>query len=258
MDQSLAGARSGTSAIVAAARVAGLDGVEFSLDTSYTSDPLWSIGGARAIAEVASAEGVDIPSLALLMLNQGSFAGDTQTRSLAKAIVRHSITIACEIGARILLLPFFGPGEIKGPRAVAQVIEDLCDVAPGAEASGIVLGLETTLPASAVIDILRQIGSPAVTAYFDVANAVWLNYDPVAEMETLCAAGALAQIHIKDVQDQPGDRSPGEGRVSYRDVAQALRRLAYDGYLVFETAPTSTPVAALRRHRAFMTNLLGP
>ena len=96
-------------------------------------------------------------------------------------------------------------------------------------------------------------------AYFDVANAVWLGYDPVVELETLHAAGALQphpQLHVKDVAERPGDRPPGEGRVPYPALAAALRRLDYDGYLVFETRPTDDPSAAARRHRAFMQTLL--
>jgi L-ribulose-5-phosphate 3-epimerase len=257
MDLSLAGDRPAAPAILAAAREAGMDGVEFCLYADYAGDPLWSIEGAWAVADAAAAGGLDIPSLTLLMLNQGSFAGDTETRSRARAIVRHGIEVAQALGARIMLLPFFGAGQITGPAAIAQVVEDLREVAPAAKAAGVLLGLETTLPATATIDIIRAAGSTAVTAYFDVANAVWLNYDPIAEMQALHEAGALYQIHIKDIQEKPGDRAPGEGRVPYPAVAAALRRLGYDGYLVFETAATSTPVAAIRRHRAFIAELLG-
>ena len=87
--------------------------------------------------------------------------------------------------------------------------------------------------------------------YFDVANAVWLGYEPVAELEVLSAAGALTQMHVKELEESSRDRPPAElwrsatGRLaslerpSYPDVAAALRRLSYDGYLVFETDAVS-------------------
>jgi L-ribulose-5-phosphate 3-epimerase len=247
--------------VFGAARAAGLDGVESCLREDYAEDPLWSLPGARATRAAADEHGLELPSLALMMLNRGGFAGDGPTRARAREIVRHAIDVAQGLGARTMLLPFFGAGKIEDRAAAEQVIEDCRGLAPAAEAAGVTLGLETTLPAPAVLDVLRAVGSPAVRAYFDVANAVWLGYDPVAELEALHGAGALQphpQLHLKDVAERPADRPPGEGRVPYPAVAAALRRLHFDGYLVFETRPTDDPPAAARRHRAFIESLLEP
>ncbi|HZW32523.1 MAG TPA: sugar phosphate isomerase/epimerase family protein [Isosphaeraceae bacterium] len=256
MDGTLGRRQQTAEAVLPLAGEAGLAGVEVSLRSDYTADPLWSPDGARAVRARARALGLEIPSLALLMLNDGGFTGDEATRARARAIVRRGIDLARELGAGIILLPFFGAGAITDERGIAQVIEELRALAPTAEESGVRLGIETTLPAPTVVGILAAVSSPAVTAYFDVANAVWLGYDPVDELETLQAAGALPQIHIKDIQERPGDRGPGEGRVPYPQVARALRRLGYDGYLVFETPATDDPVTAARRHRAFLDGLL--
>lgn len=256
MDFTLGRAQQPVETILPVAREAGLDGVELCLRGDYAQDSLWSLDGARAIAARASNEGLDIPSLTLLMLNQGGFAGDPRTRQRARDIVHHSIDVAAALGARIILLPFFGAGRIEGVEGIAQVVEDLRALASTARQAGVVLGIETTLPAPTVVEIVRAVDSPAVSNYFDIANAVWLGYDPVAEVETLHAAGALPQIHVKDIQEKPGDRGPGEGRVPYPAVADALRRVGYDGYLVFETPPTDDPVAAARRHLTFMKDLL--
>jgi L-ribulose-5-phosphate 3-epimerase len=256
MDGSLGRGTRPAEAVFPMAKEAGLDGVEVSLRADYADDALWTVSGARAVRDAAAALGLEIPSLALLMLNQGSFAGEDAIRDRARGIVAHGIDLARSIGARLILLPFFGAGKIDGEVGVGRVIEDLRTLAPTAEEAGVRLGIETTLPAPAVVEILRAVASPAVTNYFDVANAVWLGYDPIAELATLDAAGAIPQIHVKDIQEQPGDRAPGEGRVPYPPVARALRRLGYDGYLVFETPATADPVAAARRHRTFIDGLL--
>lgn len=256
MDGSLGRGKQSAPSVLAVAHEAGLDGVEVCLRGDYADDSLWTVSGARSVAAAARALGLEIPSLALLMLNQGSFAGDDPTRERARGIVRHAIDLARELGARIILLPFFGAGKIDGETGVARVVEELRALAPAAAAGGVKLGIETTLPAPVVVDVLRAVDSPVITNYFDVANAVWLGYDPIAELETLIAAGALPQIHIKDIQDQPGDRAPGDGRVPYALVGKALRRLGYDGYLIFETPATDDPVNAARRHRSFIAGVL--
>lgn len=256
MDGSLGRGKQPARSVLAIAREAGLDGVEVCLRGDYADDSLWTVSGARSVAAAARALGLEIPSLALLMLNQGSLAGDDPTRERARGIVRHAIDLAHELGAGIILLPFFGVGKIDGEAGIARVVDDLRSLAPAAAARGVKLGIETTLPAPTVVDVLRAVDSPAVTNYFDVANAVWLGYDPIAELETLNAANALPRIHLKDIQDQPGDRAPGEGRVPYPLVGKALRRLGYDGYLVFETPATDAPVDAARRHHSFIAGLL--
>lgn len=256
MDGSLGRGSGPAEAVLPRASEAGLDGVEVCLRTDYVEDSLWSISGARSIRAHAGEFGLEIPSLTLLMLNRGGFAGDSATRERARGIVRHSIELARELGAGIILLPFFGAGEIRNDAGIAQVIEDLQSLAPTAEAAGVRLGIETTLTAGSILEILRAVRSPAVTDYFDVANAVWLGYDPVAELETLHRAEALPQVHVKDIHENPGDRAPGEGRVPYPAVARVLRRLNYTGYLVLETPPTDDPAGAARRHCRFLADLL--
>jgi sugar phosphate isomerase/epimerase len=256
MDGALGRGLGAAQSVFLIAREAGLDGVECCLRTGYEDDALWTLDGARRVRDAAADAGLDLPSLSLLILNQGGFAGDGATRERARSVVRHGIDVAHALGARTILLPFFGAGKIAGDAALGQVVEDLSGLAPAAAAAGVRLGIESTLPAATVLGAVRQIGSPAVTVYFDVANAVWLGYDPVAEIETLAAAGELPQIHVKDIVESPGDAAPGEGRVPYPDVAAALTRAGYDGYLVFETRPTDEPAAAARRHKAYMEGLL--
>ncbi len=256
MDQSLGRGTGPATAIFPAAREAELDGVELCLGSGYVDDPLWSLPSARTTATAARDSGLDLPSFALLMLNAGGFSGDARTRERARDIVRHAIAVAHELAARLILLPFFGAGTIEGTVAIDQVTADLRSLAPVAEQAGVRLGIETTLRAPTVVGILRLVDSRAVTAYFDIANAVWLGYDPVAELETLSAADALPQIHVKDIQDRPGDRPLGQGRVSYPAVATALRRLGYDGYLVFETTPTAQPATAARHNVVLMERYL--
>lgn len=256
MDGSLGRGARPADTVIPVARQAGLDGVELCLRADYADDPLWSPSRARETAATARAEGIDIPSLTLLMLNQGSFAGPADVRERARDVVRHGVDLAAALGARVILLPFFGAGKIADDLGVAQVIEDLRLLAPSALSAGVTLAIETTLPAPQVVEILRAVDSPSVSNYFDLANAVWLGYDVVREMETLAAASALRQVHVKDVRERPGDCDPGDGRVPYPAAMDAAKRLGYDGYLILETQPTDDPVAAARRHVAFVRGLL--
>lgn len=222
MDGSLGRPPLSLDAVVRAARDAGLDGVEPCLRGDYARDAIWTEEGARATRAAARGRGIELPSLTLLMLNQGGFTGDESTCRRAREIVAHSVDLATWLGAATILLPFFGAGEIDGPEAKVRVGDDLRALAPGAEAAGVVLAIETTLPAHDMVTMVRAIASSAVSIYYDVSNAVWLGYDPIAELATLHAAGMLPQIHIKDGKVRTGDAAPGEGRAPYPAVAAAL------------------------------------
>ncbi|MGH2368440.1 MAG: sugar phosphate isomerase/epimerase family protein [Chloroflexota bacterium] len=206
---------------LALARDLGFDGVEMNLGRDYESNPLWSADGRRSVVSAAAGAGVAVPSLCLGMLNRGGFANDAATRARARDIVMRAIEAATDVGAKVLLLPFFGAAEIKDQRGVAQTIEDARACAPTAEAAGVTLGLETTLRAADWRQVVEAVGSPAVRVYFDAGNAAWLGYDPAAEARSL--AGLLAQVHIKDTATKPGDRMLGHGRVDFAAVAHALR-----------------------------------
>src|SRR5688572_2376037 len=143
--------------VFALARDAGLDGVELGFRAGYADDPLWREDCAREAAKIAGEDGVAIPSIAVLMLNQGSFAGDDATRAAARSAVRQGIDVATWLGARTMLLPFFGVGKIEGAGAVDKVIEDCRALAPAAEHAGVTLGLETTLPAPQVVELVRAV-----------------------------------------------------------------------------------------------------
>ncbi|HEX2035006.1 MAG TPA: sugar phosphate isomerase/epimerase family protein [Chloroflexota bacterium] len=246
--------RRGPEAAVIAAGELGFDGVEVTLGRDYAANPVWSAEGRRAVKAAARAAGVEVPSVCLGVLNQGGFANDAATRARARDLIKETVEVAADLGAKVILVPFFGEGTIKDERGIEQTIEDAAACAPVAAAAGVVLGLETTLRAAELRRIVSAVDSPAVRVYFDAGNAVWLGYDPAAEVRDL--AGLIAQVHIKDTERQPGDRMLGEGRVDFGAVAGALREQGYQGYFVLETTAGGDPAWSARQNLAYIRQLL--
>ena len=119
--------------------------------------------------------------------------------------MRAGIALCADLGARVLLVPFFGQAELKGGADVDQLARHLQALAPDAEAREVQLGIESTLPAAAVAALIDAVGSPAVGSYWDMGNAMWLGYEDVAEIETLGAR--IAAVHAKEFAGPPR-RSP--------------------------------------------------
>jgi sugar phosphate isomerase/epimerase len=226
------------------ARDLGFDGVELDIRPGYERTPLFQRQERQALLARAGAAGMAIPSICLGLLNQGGFANEPEERARAQVAVKDCIALAQETDSRVLLLPFFGRGEIRSEASVQQVIVDVRTLAPMAEGAGVVLALETTLAAPELRRILDAIGSPAVQVYFDMANAVWRGYDPVAELRAL--RDSIAQIHVKDIAVTPGDCALGEGRVDVAACVRTISEIDYAGWLVLETPPQDDPLRAQR------------
>lgn len=253
--------REPTPAVFARAAQLGIEGVEIDWHRPADVEP----GGPLApelragIRSAAAAAGVSIPSVAAHFLNQGGLASpEPETQQKALAAVRAGIQLCADLGARVLLVPFFLKGDIGGADGVERLRGHLRALAPEAEAAGVVLAIEHTLPAAESAALLDSVGSPFVATYWDMANGVALGYDPLAEIAQL--GRRIAQVHAKEwVRDDgpaPSRERPrydrinaapfGQGDVPVRGIMGALRQVGYDGWIVLETGAFGDPGESAR------------
>jgi sugar phosphate isomerase/epimerase len=216
----------------------GFDGIEFGLNQDCAQDPLWTgKGNLRQAMVAASLEtGVEARSLCLHLFNYEEYSPASLNpahRAMGRRIVMGAMEACSEIGASVILVPFFGTGSLRTPDQTEHLISEMRGIADTAESLGIFLALETALAAPSVLEILERIGSTAVGVYFDVANTAGLDHDVVQEIREL--GSRIVQVHIKE---HPRTPLLGSGEIDFPLVAQALHQIDYDDYLVVEQ-PTS-------------------
>ncbi|MCY3902221.1 MAG: sugar phosphate isomerase/epimerase [Caldilineaceae bacterium] len=235
----------------------GFDGVE--LDWS---DPDWAQPGGRlapdncpAIRRASAEAGVEIPSVAAHFLSRGGITLE-ETEAFGLEIVRTGIRICADLGARYLLVPFFAAAEIKGISTVSRLVKNLQQLAPDAEAAGIVLAIEHTMPAELTAEVLDNVNSPNVGNYWDMGNSMALGADPLEEIAHL--GPRIARVHAKEYHqgsDPPGSRYAlhfdglnrrpfGQGDVPVPAVLDALLQVGYDDYIVLETGKFDHPAGS--------------
>ena len=119
----------------------------------------------------------------------------------------------------------------------------LAELLPYAEARHITLAVENVwnrflLSPLEFARFLDDFDSPAIGAYFDVANILTYGY-PDQWLEYL--GPRVKRVHFKDyrldVDDIRGFTSLLQGDVPWARVAAALRRIHYRGWIVVEVAP---------------------
>lgn len=236
------------------ARKAGLEGVEVGVggpkDTLDIADP-----ARRAkIKEQMKATGVAVASLSMDLLNGNPVATDPR----GVAWLEQCIEAAKDLGAVGILVPFFGgqsslrDGKGLIRERVNALVARLKAVAPKAQAAGVSLGLENTCSARQNREILDLVGAEGVSVYYDIGNSTGHGYDVPSEIRAL--KGRLCPcIHFKD-----GGSYLGEGKVKMEPVAEALKAIEFQGWIVLETAcPSKDAVADCKRNADYIRKLMG-
>jgi L-ribulose-5-phosphate 3-epimerase len=218
--------KAGDPAAMDFAKTLGLDGVQVSIDVKNDSLPLLDPKLRNAYAEAVKRTGMQIASFAIGKLNDIPYKSDPR----AEKFLDQSVDIAAAMGVKIILVPFFGKGELRNdPEGTAVVIERLKKLAPKAEKAGVILAIESMLSAEDHVKILDAVGSPAVRVYYDVGNSKEAGYDIFKEIRWL--GKKICQFHAKDQKDLYG-----KGSMDFQAVRKAMEDIGYSGWFVLEGA----------------------
>lgn len=214
------------------ARRLGFEGVEVML----AREDLRAAGQGRLkrLQQARQTSGLAVPSLMLGEHNHGGLASaDPAVAAAAAEDIRQAIRWAVELGAEVILVPFFFQGEIVTEADFERAVQGFRRLCPLASEAGVRLCYEGTLPANEIRRMAAEVGSEAFGCYFDLANVVWRGMDTAAEIRAL--GDLVRQVHMKDTRVGPGDCPPGLGLVDYVESARALREIGFDGWIVMET-----------------------
>ena len=210
--------------VFALAKKIGLDGVQVDFGGGEKDPPLFNPELQKRHLEEVKTQDVRIASLAMGILNEVPYKSDAR----AEKWVDQAIDAAQAMRQRIILLAFFGKGDIKNDATgIDAVVSRLKNIAPKAEKARVTLGIESWLSAEEHLAILDRIGSPAVQVYYDVANSHKMGYDIYKEIRTL--GRHICQVHAKDYDDLYG-----KGSIDFKRVREALDEAGYRGWLVME------------------------
>lgn len=233
------------------AREIGLDGVEVSIGYPKDNLQLRRPEVQKTYMEAARRTGLSIPSTAMGVLNEVPLMSEPR----AALWVADGIEATARLGAKSMLLAFFGKGELKedAKEDLRRVTEALIELAPRAEKAGVILGFESYLSARTLIGILDQVKSPALQVYYDIYNNAHVKHDPLEEMRLL-GRNRICQIHFKDYPML----EKGSGKVDWPAAVRVLREIKYDGWIVLETgSPNKDIVADTKKNLAYVKGLFG-
>jgi sugar phosphate isomerase/epimerase len=224
------------------AKEIGLDGVQVDMGRASNRLHLRKPEVQKAYIEAAKRTGLEIASLAMAELNSIPL----KSEPCAAIWVLDSISVAQALGVTVILIAEFGNGELKGDKkSIDRTVAALKELAPRAEKSGVILGIENYLSAEENMDIVQRVGSKAVQVYYDVGNSTDKGYDIYKEIRML--KGLICEIHFKDAGFMLG-----KGRVDFVKVREALDEIGYSGWAQIEAAAPKSIVQDYKEHLSYL------
>jgi sugar phosphate isomerase/epimerase len=210
----------------------GADGVEVdmgSLSTNetfasaITKDPVLR----QQFLDKARELNLEIPSLAM----SGFYAQSFAERPTVPRMVQDCIDTMVAMKVKIAFLPMGVRGDlVKHPELRPAIVARLKAIAPAAEKAGVIIGLETSLPAAEEVKLLDEIGSPAVKCYFNFSNAAGAGRNVPDELRII-GKDRLCQIHASN---EDGVWLQNDPEIDMVKVKQTLDEMGWSGWLVIE------------------------
>jgi sugar phosphate isomerase/epimerase len=167
--------------------------------------------------------------------------------------VTDAVDMAVLFGAKVVRV-FSGDkvGDVTFEQAKSQIIRGLKESAEYAEWRGITLCLENhglfAGKADQVVEIIREVDSPALRSTFDTGNFLLVGEDPDEAIVKL--RDDIKHVHFKDFlkvensnegqtyQALNGDKFvgkiAGQGQVNLTNILAELKKSGYDGWLTVE------------------------
>jgi sugar phosphate isomerase/epimerase len=231
------------------AKSLGFQGVEVSLGRKAVNDKLPLDNAERIAAYLAAFREYDFrpAGTCLDILHVNYLKND----KLGQKWVADGIPVTKKLGAKVMLLPFFGKGALETQKEKDYVGDVLRELGPAAEKAGVILGLENTISAEDNVRIMDRARSKAVLVYYDIGNSHRNGFEVVREIEWL-GKKRICQMHFKDNPDYIG-----EGKIDFPAVIRAVSRIGFEGFANLETSSPSKSVEAdMKRNLAYVRKVM--
>ncbi|WP_413669068.1 sugar phosphate isomerase/epimerase family protein [Mucilaginibacter sp. Mucisp86] len=213
------------------AKEIGADGVEVDMgglgDRETFDNQLANDSIRNVFLNKAKELNLEIPSMGMT----GFFAQSFAERPTAVKAVTDCINTMKQMGVKVGFLPMGVKGDlIKYPELRPAIVSRLKEVGKIAEKAGVVIGIETALDAKGELQLLKDIGSPAIKSYFNFENAIRNGRDLDGELKTL-GKNYIVQIHCTN---DDGVWLQNDPKINMKQVKATLDKMGWTGWLVIE------------------------
>jgi len=224
----------------------GTEGIELIMDEHHFGvDRL--LDSQPEFSSYLRRHGLDVAGVATGLFwkyNPGSQQPEVRERALR--IIRDECRLAQAYSAPVVLvIPGMQEPRTDYNQTYETAVETIRQGARYAAEYDAIIGLENVATSflqspREFAQFLRDVDSPHVGAYFDLGNVLAARQE-YPENWIWALRGHIVCVHVKDYDEADtsirGFRLCGQGSLDWTEAFAALRRVAYDGFVVVETPP---------------------
>jgi hexulose-6-phosphate isomerase len=237
---------------------AGLSAIEWIYDTyGLGANPIETAEGVARVASLAREYQVAVRSICADYFMDFAFVRSTEAeRAERLAHLEWLLGQVKPLGITRIVLPFVDQSAIRDAADREAAIDAIRRALPAAQAAGIELHLETSLPPGDFALLLACLPSPLVKVNYDSGNSSSLGYKPAEEFDAYGAR--VGSVHVKDRVRNGGPVPLGQGDADLDTVFACLRQLNYSGDIVLQVArgTSGDELVWARHNRAFVERYL--
>lgn len=209
----------------------GADGVEVDMgslgDNETFENALADPEVRKQFLDKAKELDIEICSIAM----SGFYAQSFAERPTVPRMMQDCIDTMKQMNVKVAFLPLGVRSDpAKHPELRSAVVERLKAAGVQAQKAGVIIGVETELPAEYQVKLLEDIGSPAIRIYFNFSNSLQNGRDLYKELQIL-GKDCICQIHCTD---QDGVWLQDDPKIDVPKVKQTLDEMGWSGWLVIE------------------------
>jgi len=161
----------------------------------------------------------------------GFYAQSFPQKETAVQAVGDCIESMKRVGTQVGFLPLGVEGNLlRYPERRQAVVERLKTVGKMAEDAGVVIAIETAFDAKRDLELLKEVGSPAIKISFNFSIPLSEGRDLNEELKIL-GADNIAQIHATD---KDGVWLQNDPKIDLKKVKQTLDEMGWSGWLIVE------------------------
>lgn len=232
------------------AKELGADGLEIDmggLGNRPGFDNRLAIDSVRAqYIRTAKELGIEFSSLAMTGFYAQSFCNRPGIDSNIAGCIRTML----QMGIKTAFLPMGIQCDMtQHPEVRDSVVARLKRIGAMAEDAGVIIGIETSLDARAEVQLLKEIGSPAIKIYFNFQNALSAGRDLYKEMEIL-GKDNICQVHCTNKDSVWLQYDP---QIDMHKVKAILDKWQWKGWLVIERSRDAADPRNVKRNYAANT-----
>jgi len=213
------------------AKEIGADGLEVDMgglgkrptfDNKLANDSL-----LHQFLEASKDNGIEICALSM----SGFYAQSFPEKETAVKAVEDCIESMKRVGTKVGFLPLGVEGNLlRYPERRKAVVERLQEVGKMAEKAGVVIAIETAFDAKGDLELLKEVGSPAIKISFNFSIPLSEGRDLIEEMKIL-GKDNIAQIHATN---KDGVWLQNDPQIDMKKVKKTLDQMGWSGWLIVE------------------------